>query len=37
MNRVWKYIYPDLVAREVSLEHQTGDVTNFFAAVGLAG
>ena len=37
MNRVWKYIYPDLVARGVSLEHQTGDVTNFFAAVGLAG
>eukprot|EP00092_Neocalanus_flemingeri_P011611 GFUD01012512.1.p1 GENE.GFUD01012512.1~~GFUD01012512.1.p1 ORF type:complete len:491 (+),score=170.04 GFUD01012512.1:48-1520(+) len=31
IKQVWKYIYPDLVAREVSLEHQTGDVSDFFA------
>lgn len=31
IKQVWKYIYPDLVAKEVSLEHLTGDVTDFFA------
>jgi len=31
IKQVWKYIYPDLVARQVSLEHQAGDVTDFFA------
>eukprot|EP00090_Calanus_glacialis_P040296 TRINITY_DN7024_c0_g1_i2.p1 TRINITY_DN7024_c0_g1~~TRINITY_DN7024_c0_g1_i2.p1 ORF type:complete len:493 (-),score=186.84 TRINITY_DN7024_c0_g1_i2:61-1539(-) len=35
IKQVWKYIYPDLVAREVSLEHQTGDVTDFFAELQL--
>jgi len=31
IKQAWKFIYPDLVAREVSLEHLTGDVTDFFA------
>jgi len=35
IKQVWKYIYPDLVAKEVSLEHQTGDVTDFFAELNL--
>ena len=36
IKRVWKYIYPDLVSREVvSLEHQTRDITNFFAELQL--
>ena len=30
IKQVWNYIYPDLVAREVSLENQTGDVAEFF-------
>ena len=28
--QVWKYLFPDLVAERVALEHQTGDVTDFF-------
>ena len=35
IKQVWKYIYPDLVAREVSLEHQTQDVTDLFAELQL--
>jgi len=31
IKQVWKYIYPDMVAREVSLELRTGDVSDFFA------
>jgi len=31
IKQVWKYIYPDMVAKEVSLEHLAGDVTDFFA------
>lgn len=30
IKQVWKYLFPDLVAERVSLEHQTGDVTDFF-------
>ena len=30
IKQVWKYIYPDLEAREVNQEYQTGYVTDFF-------
>merc|ERR1712059_70441 len=35
IKQVWKYIYPDLVARRVSLDHETGDVTDFFVELNL--
>jgi len=30
IKQVWKYVFPDLVASKVDLDHLTGDVTDFF-------
>jgi len=35
IKQVWKYVYPDIVAKKVNLEHLTGDVTDFFAELQL--
>merc|ERR1719228_926783 len=35
IKQVWKYIFPDLVAERVSLQHETGDVTDFFVELAV--